>query len=412
MFWTAGRLYYTVSGTNALYWRWFTPESRLIGAERYTAPTSPQIDWRSWSGSFIDGQALYLVHSATGDLWRVKFADGPVSGTLVKVTDRASTGVDWRARGHVIETGALPAGNSAPIAAFTSTCVDLKCSFDASSSSDSDGSIDAYTWTFGDATSATGARVERTYAAAGTYPVTLTVRDDAGATSSRTASVTVQEPVREAIAFRAAARAQVNATRHAVSVPAAVRTGDVMLLYATSNSTAAVTVGPGDGWRAVGTVTGNSGIVTRIWTRVADAADAGSTVALSVETINKTDLSLVAYSGVDGGAPVALAGTAAETVSRASHTTPTVGGATAGDLVVSYWADKTSVTTSWAAPGGEIVRQQSIGPGSGCITSLVTDAGGPTTGGTVGGLTATARTDTGDSPDAKATMATVVLARR
>ncbi len=70
------------------------------------------------------------------------------------------------------------------------------------------------------------------------------------------------------------------------------------------------------------------------------------------------------------------------------------------------------MTTSWAAPGGEIVRQQSIGPGSGRITSLVTDAGGPTTGGTVGGLTATARTDTGDSPDAKATMATVMLARR
>ena len=82
-------------------------------------------------------------------------------------------------------------GNAAPTASFTSSCADLTCSFDASGSGDSDGTIVSYGWDFGDGTTGTGVTAERTYAAAGTYTVTLTVTDDAGATDSQTASVTV-----------------------------------------------------------------------------------------------------------------------------------------------------------------------------------------------------------------------------
>ncbi|MBA3802560.1 MAG: PKD domain-containing protein [Acidimicrobiia bacterium] len=52
----------------------------------------------------------------------------------------------------------------------------------------------SYAWNFGDGGSATGATASRTYAAAGTYAVKLTVTDDKGATNSITKQVTVTAP--------------------------------------------------------------------------------------------------------------------------------------------------------------------------------------------------------------------------
>jgi len=56
--------------------------------------------------------------------------------------------------------------------------------FDGRNSRDDDGPIVAYSWDFGDGTTATGAQVAHAYAAPGSYTVTLTVTDAAGATAS------------------------------------------------------------------------------------------------------------------------------------------------------------------------------------------------------------------------------------
>lgn len=88
-----------------------------------------------------------------------------------------------------------PAANAGPTAAFTSTTSGLTASFDAGTSSDTDGTIVAYAWTFGDGSTGTGITPQRTYAAAGTYSVTLTVTDEDGATATSTAPVTVTAPV-------------------------------------------------------------------------------------------------------------------------------------------------------------------------------------------------------------------------
>lgn len=58
-------------------------------------------------------------------------------------------------------------------------------------SSDADGSIAGYAWTFGDNTTGTGVSPSKTYATAGTYTATLTVTDDKGATATSTAQVTI-----------------------------------------------------------------------------------------------------------------------------------------------------------------------------------------------------------------------------
>lgn len=83
-----------------------------------------------------------------------------------------------------------PAPDAPPAASFTASCTGLVCSFDAEASSDDQG-IAAYGWSFGDTTTGTGATASRTYASAGTYPVTLTVTDTGGQTASASQNVTV-----------------------------------------------------------------------------------------------------------------------------------------------------------------------------------------------------------------------------
>lgn len=81
--------------------------------------------------------------------------------------------------------------NIIPTAAFTYTPTYLAVSFDGSTSSDTDGTIISYAWTFGDSGTGSGATPPHTYASAGTYTVTLTVTDDDGATDDEVKSVTV-----------------------------------------------------------------------------------------------------------------------------------------------------------------------------------------------------------------------------
>lgn len=80
--------------------------------------------------------------------------------------------------------------DNAPVAAFAVSCTYLACSFDASSSSDDKG-IASYAWNFGDSSGGSGVTVSKTYAAAGSYSVTLVVTDTTSQTNSKTQSVTV-----------------------------------------------------------------------------------------------------------------------------------------------------------------------------------------------------------------------------
>jgi len=64
--------------------------------------------------------------------------------------------------------------------------------FDGSASSDPDGTIVSYDWTFGDGGTASGARPTHAYSTAGTYTVTLTVTDDTGRTGTATTSASIQ----------------------------------------------------------------------------------------------------------------------------------------------------------------------------------------------------------------------------
>jgi PKD repeat protein len=83
--------------------------------------------------------------------------------------------------------------NKPPIASFTSTPVQetLEVVFDASPSSDPDGTLTSYSWDFGDQSTGTGKTVKHTFAKAGNYGVALTVKDNSDAMSTKTTNVVV-----------------------------------------------------------------------------------------------------------------------------------------------------------------------------------------------------------------------------
>ena len=99
-------------------------------------------------------------------------------------SDGGMTNNDWA-------TMKLPAVAPPIIASFVSTCSALTCAFDAAGSSDVDGTIVSYAWTFGDGTTGSGPAPSHTYAAGSSYSVNLLVTDNAGATANKSQSVSM-----------------------------------------------------------------------------------------------------------------------------------------------------------------------------------------------------------------------------
>ncbi|WP_277999761.1 PKD domain-containing protein [Halocatena marina] len=99
---------------------------------------------------------------------------------------------------YVGDCGSGGGDNEAPTASFTTSpatpAPEQQVSFDASGSSDADGSINSYEWDFTSdgTTDATEQTATHTYTTAGDYLVTLTVTDDAGATAASSTTITVQ----------------------------------------------------------------------------------------------------------------------------------------------------------------------------------------------------------------------------
>lgn len=103
MFFTEGRLYYTVNGDRHLYWRWFEPQSRIIGAQRFVeSGGATGIDWSGVSGITLASGHLYYLRDGT--LYAMDFSAGaPVPGTETAVSGAAvGDGQVWTGRGLFI----------------------------------------------------------------------------------------------------------------------------------------------------------------------------------------------------------------------------------------------------------------------------------------------------------------------
>ena len=96
--------------------------------------------------------------------------------------------------GALAASGADPSSDLPPTASFSYDCMGLNCSFDGSTSSDDNG-IEVYYWDFGDGETVSGTDPTpvHIYTTAGTYPVTLTVTDNAPQPNDATVSVQVKD---------------------------------------------------------------------------------------------------------------------------------------------------------------------------------------------------------------------------
>jgi len=164
-----------------------------------------------------DTAAVVLFISYEGTM---SATDGPASGmtsTDVGVSETTSTPVgyslqlagsgtayvdfSWQAP-QAATSGAVNSGqsftggpvNQAPTAAANgpySGEKDVAVSFSSAGSNDPDGTIVSYAWDFGDGGSSTAANPSHTYAATGTFTVTLTVTDDGSATDADPTTATI-----------------------------------------------------------------------------------------------------------------------------------------------------------------------------------------------------------------------------
>jgi len=137
------------------------------------------------------GKALLAASNSCGFLMWMYQSDHIASSGVLDAMKTLSAEAKTRASscGDAAEE-APPATNLSPAASFTVTCSYLSCAF-KDTSSDPDGIIVERRWSFGNGSTSSSSSPARTYAAAGTYTVRLTVTDNAGATGTTTRSVTV-----------------------------------------------------------------------------------------------------------------------------------------------------------------------------------------------------------------------------
>ncbi len=175
--------------------------------------------------------------------------------------------------------------------------------------------------------------------------------DDDGETSEVTRTIQVQSaPVASPIEFAGSAAAQASTSAPRVSLPPAgsVAAGDRLVMALSLNSTVRTYSPPTGvtGWTLLDDVVAGD-MRTVVWTKIAGAGDAGARVTVPLNGSAKHTLTVAAYRGVDATPALAFAG-AADTANHAQRVTPSIA-APEGAWLISYWADKSSTTTSWTS---------------------------------------------------------------
>ncbi len=95
MFYNAGKLYYTFAGQPGLYYRYFTPESGIIGTERFQVADGQ--NYADVAGAFLASGNLYVASRSNGHLYRAPWVNGQFTGAWAVTSGPTIDGKDWRA---------------------------------------------------------------------------------------------------------------------------------------------------------------------------------------------------------------------------------------------------------------------------------------------------------------------------
>lgn len=167
----------------------------LITALRVTWPSVPFVYNRLNSSHTYTHKATVRTAQAN--------VDAAVSGTTMVDADGIALqgdGDHYTADGYIELGERLAAAvlaqlslNVPPVAAWSSSASGRDLTF-TDASTDDDGTVTSWLWSFGDATTSTSQNPTHTYSANGVYSVTLTVTDSSGGTDSLTSSVVAVAP--------------------------------------------------------------------------------------------------------------------------------------------------------------------------------------------------------------------------
>jgi YVTN family beta-propeller protein len=116
-----------------------------------------------------NGETVYVTEKEPNQVQAINVESGKVAGSPIPLPG-------------VFPTGIALTPDQSPVAVFTppSATAGVPTPFDGSASTDADGSIASYTWTFEDGRDATGVVAVHTFVSAGPYNAKLTVVDDEG----------------------------------------------------------------------------------------------------------------------------------------------------------------------------------------------------------------------------------------
>jgi len=182
-----------------------TPEQFRIGDSVLLG-----LGFQNMGSCALDGECVFRIAGGGDNVRQTRRSfTGLGPGQTLAVSDtwntsQAEKGTVYYAIGHVSYTGGatpcrqiLLSTNRMPEAAFTvapeQPSAGTSVTFDASGSTDADGSITEYRWQFGDGAAGQGVKTSHEYMLPGTYEVRLTVTDNEGGTGEAVRTVKVEE---------------------------------------------------------------------------------------------------------------------------------------------------------------------------------------------------------------------------
>src|SRR3989454_271072 len=168
-----------------------TPSPAVVGASvTFDAsgshdPDGAIVSYRWDFGDLTNGSGAITTHPYT--------IVGTFNVTLNVTDNNALNGTAY----HDVVVQAAPPGPVPPVADFTVNPLrvnpGVSVTFDASTSTDPDGSIASYAWSFGDGSSGAGVQASHVFAAKGTFGVRLTVVDSDGLSNETTRTLAIPD---------------------------------------------------------------------------------------------------------------------------------------------------------------------------------------------------------------------------
>jgi PKD repeat protein len=285
-----------------------------------------------------------VVHNVTSTKQNVSSATG-----IAVLARNSSTKRYWHAYIPIAPSTPTP-----PVASFSGSPTSGTAPLNVAFTDTSTGGPTSWAWSFGDGTTSTAQNPSKTYSAAGTYTVELTVSNAVGTdTQTKVGYISVAAPA--ATILRQSVKTTVNTTASTtvtIATPTGTAAGDVLVACVVPNATRVASTGVPAGWiqmaaviqgtstRAYGyyKVAGSSEPTSYTWTLNASVQNAGG---------------IARYSGVDTASPLDAPPQSGSGTTATTGTVPAVTTSTANAMLVGCMGiDSSSTGVVITSPAG------------------------------------------------------------